>query len=221
MKGVGIKIPPQPKYCVIWDVEEVLDFFRKLPDDAQLPLPMLTHKTAMLLALATVSRSSELKMLDTKYMAVSDSKLVFYFAQAPKHCRKIGVPPKPLEVHASGMKLCPVKTTMSYVTRTYIHRGEYTPLFIGTVKPHKPVTRATIGRWLKTVLKQVGIDIKAFQGHSTRSASSSGVNSRGASIQDILDRGNWSNKYTWQRFYNKTIINSNARFQDTLFSDRP
>ena len=146
MSGVDIKRPPKPKYCVIWDVEKVLNFFRKQPDDGKLSLRMLTHKAAMLLALAAVSRGSELKMLNIKYMAESDTKLVFYFTQPPKHWRKKGVSPKPLEIRASGMNLCPVKTTKSYIVRTTIHRGENSQLFIGTVKPHKPVTRATIGR---------------------------------------------------------------------------
>ena len=220
ISGVGIKLPPQPKYCVIWDVEKVLDFFRKLPNDAELSLQTLTHKTAMLLALAAVSRGSELKMLDTRFLAVSETKLVFWFAQPPKNCRKKGVSPKPLEILTSGMSLCPVRTTRHYITRTIIHRGDNTPLFIGTVKPHKPVTRSTIGRWLKEVLKQVGVNIEAFQSHSTRSASSSGAFTRGASIQDILDRGNWSNESTWQRFYNKHIINANARYQNALFSEQ-
>jgi integrase len=201
MSGVDIKRPPQPKYCVIWDVENVLDFLRKLPKDEELSLKMLTHKTAMLLALATVSRGSELKMMDIKFMAESETKLVFHYSQPPKHFRKKGVSPKPLEIMTSGMSLCPVNTTKNYILRTAILRGENTGLFIATVKPYRPVTRATIGRWLKEILKSSGVNVETFKGHSTRSASSTGAFAKGASIKDIMERGNWSNASTWQRFY--------------------
>ena len=152
-------------------------------------------------------------------MAKSDSKLVFYFTKPTKNHRKKGCLPEPLEVVASGMALCPVKTTLSYIDRTSALRGETRSLFVSTIKPHNAVSSATIGRWIKSTLKAVGVDTNLFKSHSTRSASSSGAKTRGASIGDILKRGQWSNASTWQRFYNKRIVTSNARYQKSLFKD--
>ena len=71
-------------------------------------------------------------------------------------------------------------------------------LLLSFVNPHKEVVKSTIAGWIKFVLSQVGIDTDIFKAHSTRAASSSKVKSKihttGLSIQDILKRGNWSNK---------------------------
>ena len=42
--------------------------------------------------------------------------------------------------------------------------------------------------------------------HSTRSATASKASTSGVSVIEILERGTWSNKSTWQRFYKKDII---------------
>jgi hypothetical protein len=217
MSGVDVQRPPQPRYPIIWDVEVVLNHLRVLPEEDKLSLSMLSHKTAMLLALATVSRASELQLLDLAYMTQTELKIMFYFKEPLKHCRKAGKCPAPLEVEVSGMPLCPVKSVRSYIERTASLRGTETQLFVGTIKPHKPVSRPTIANWIKTVLKEVGIDTEIFKGHSTRSASTSGASAKGASIKDILERGQWSNASCWQRFYNKNIATANSRFQEALF----
>jgi len=43
---------------------------------------------------------------------------------------------------------------------------DVTKLFISLVKPHNPVTSATIVRWLSEVLKLAGVDPSIFSGHS-------------------------------------------------------
>ena len=175
----------------------------------------MTKKTAMLLALATVSRGNELKLLSTAHMSKTDEKLVFFFKERTKGCRGQKLP-KPLEVIASGMDLCPMKTTVAYLARTkYVDRDPQ--LFLSTKAPFNPVTSATIGTWIKDILKAAGVDIEAFKSQSTRSEASSGAAIRGASVEDILHRGQWSAASTWQRFYNKNISSGNVRFQDALF----
>ena len=56
-------------------------------------------------------------------------------------------------------------------------------LFIGITKPYAPVQACTIARWVKTVLKDAGINTSVFTAHSTRSASTSAAMSGGASLQ--------------------------------------
>jgi len=215
MKGVNIKNPPKPRYCVIWDVEVVLNCLRNFPADDEATLKLLTKKTVMLLALATVSRGNELRILDIGLMSQTDSKMVFFFKERPKGCRGSKTP-EPLEVIASGLDLCPLKTTRAYIERTqYPNRDSQ--LFLSTKAPFKPVCSATIGYWIKDTLSLAGVDVNAFKSHSTRSAASSGAAARGASVQDILHRGQWSAASTWQQFYNKQISSKNSRFQDALF----
>ena len=169
----------------------------------------------MLLALATVSRGNELKLLNIDLMSQTDSKMVFFFKERPKGCRG-SKSPEPLEIIASGMDLCPLSTTREYIKKTqYSNRDSQ--LFLSTKAPFKPVCPATIGSWIKDILSLAGVNVQAFKSHSTRSAASSGAAVRGASVQDILHRGQWSAASTWQRFYNKQISSENARFQDALF----
>jgi site-specific recombinase XerD len=219
MSGVHNKRAPLPRYCVIWDVEKVLDLFRKKPDSS-LTLKELTHRAAMLLALASVSRVSEIQLLDLNYLASSENTLKFFFKEAPKNFKKAGCVPQPVVIHASGMDICPVKTVSRYIEKTApLRQKNHTQLFISTILPHKPVTRPTIANWLKEVLRQTGIDTEVFRGHSTRSASSSKAVTRGATVTDILNAGGWSSESTWQCFYNKNISDSNFRFQRSIFNN--
>ena len=54
-----------------------------------------------------------------------------------------------------------------------------------------------ISRWLKETLVLSGFtEILDFISHSTRSASTSKAELSGLSIEEVLDRGSWSNKST-------------------------
>ena len=76
---------------------------------------------------------------------------------------------------------------------------------------------STISGWLENVQKKAGIDISTFKAHSTRSACTSKVDLSGAPIEEILKRGCWSKKSTWQKFYNKHIIQEGPLFQEVVF----
>ena len=56
-------------------------------------------------------------------------------------------------------------------------------------------------------------EIANFTGHSTRLASTSKAMLSGLSLDDILERGSWSNASTWQKFYHKEVIKTSERFQ--------
>jgi hypothetical protein len=60
-------------------------------------------------------------------------------------------------------------------------------LLISYRKPHKAVSRETISRWCKTVLRLAGINTKEFGCHSTRVASTSHVASKVGDITQIIE----------------------------------
>ena len=74
-------------------------------------------------------------------------------------------------------------------------------LFIGIMKPHTSVQACNIARWVKTVLKDAGINTSVFAAHSTRSASTSVAMSGGASLQEILSQADWSSSRTFHKYY--------------------
>jgi site-specific recombinase XerD len=78
-------------------------------------------------------------------------------------------------------------------------------LFIGSNKPHKPVSSLTIGRWIKEQLKEASIDTSVFSAHSARGAAASKAMNRGVPIQSILNLGHWSRESTFARFYKRTV----------------
>ena len=77
-------------------------------------------------------------------------------------------------------------------------------------KPHNPVSTATIGRWLKEVLKRAGVDIQKFSAHSTRSASVSAAKTLNISVKTILDTAGWSNTETFAKFYDRPLISDDC-----------
>ena len=173
----------------------------------------------MLLSLIAITRGSELHQFDTKFMAHSKEKYVFFFKGLVKHSKE-GKNPPPVDYHSfpEEPNLCPVLALDQYtkITQEWREDNSETNLFLRHLSPHKSVSKSTITRWIKEVMELSGIDIKTFQTHSVRAASSSKFNLKGLSTRDILIRGNWSQKSTWQRYYNKNIVTASQRFQQKL-----
>ena len=75
-------------------------------------------------------------------------------------------------------------------------------LLISYVKPHKPVTSATIAQWVKTVLFLEGID-GVFTAHSTKGASASAAARAGVALSDVMEAADWSRESTFKKFYHR------------------
>ena len=58
-----------------------------------------------------------------------------------------------------------MKCIQEYITRTKPLRKDETQLLISFVKPHKAVSKDTIGRWTESVLANAGIDTSQFGAH--------------------------------------------------------
>ena len=112
-----------------------------------------------------------------------------------------------LKRYLADTKIRPVEVLDTYLKATKENRKSKTKLLISFLKPHSAVTVKTISRWIKTSLKEAGIDTNTFQGHSIRSSSSSKAKLNGANITQILNTGGWSNKHTFGKFYHHDCIN--------------
>ena len=85
-------------------------------------------------------------------------------------------------------------------------RAQNSQLLLSFIKPHGPVSTPTISRWIiMIVLNLSGIDTKTFTGLSKRTASSSKAKEAGILTVEILKRGFWSKKSTFEKFYYKGI----------------
>ena len=113
--------------------------------------------------------------------------------------------------------LCPMTCIQEYFWVTQPLRNSSSgALFLSFVEPHRPVTKQSLTRWVKVVLVKAGIE--GFSAHSTRGAASSKAFSKGISLQDILVKGNWSNKSTFEKFYNRSFISPTQRFQNAILN---
>ena len=58
-------------------------------------------------------------------------------------------------------------------TKTWMTNGDKFQLLLSYIKPHAEVHGSTVSRWIKGILKEIGVDVDVFKDHSTRSASTS------------------------------------------------
>jgi hypothetical protein len=92
MTGVFQEKPPQPRYTDTWDVDIVLNHLASLGSNEGLSDSQLTHKLAMLLALTTASRASEIQALDVGYLLDKGPEMTFTL---PQHIKTSRVGQKP------------------------------------------------------------------------------------------------------------------------------
>lgn len=105
--------------------------------------------------------------------------------------------------------LCFVKCIDEYPERSQKWKTTTkTQILLSFISPHQEISNTTVSNWIKTTLKL------QLEGHLTRSE----ANLVGLLVNDILYRGSWSNKSTWQRFYHKEYIPSVKIFQAKGFS---
>ena len=78
-------------------------------------------------------------------------------------------------------------------------------LFISYIVSFRCVTKDTICRWCKDILRLAGIDINLYNTHSSRAAASSFAKTKRISINEIMDSAGWSSKKSFSRHYYKVV----------------
>ena len=206
LKGVFNSRPPTPRYSATWDVDVVLTYLRGLPANPELSFQNLSHKLAMLMALSNADRCSDLVALDLRFKSEQGNGVKFVIPGLTK-TRRTGPPVVAFyTAFPEDPQICPVETLKVYERRSKVFRSTAdNALFLSVRKPHKPITAATIGHWLKKVMEASGIDTATFSAHSTRGASTSKAKSAGVSMADILKAANWTSSSTFCRFYCRPV----------------
>jgi len=88
LRGISRQRPPTSKYILFWDVERVLNKFRIMQDNKDLPLKELSFKTITLLRLIAPKRGSELTKLDLEKVGKSDTTYTFQLTKPVKHFKQ-------------------------------------------------------------------------------------------------------------------------------------
>lgn len=219
-KGAFNIKPPKPRYHITWDVKIVLDYLRKLSPAKKLGLKELSMKTCMLLSLVSAQRQQTLHMLNVVDMDISVNSIIFFIHGLLKHSRP-GNTGLSLEclAYPADKHLCIYTYLLEYLQRTKVCRGKETSLFISFQKPFHKVSKDTIARWLRFVMKQAGVDTDRFKPHSIRSAAVSKANTANVPVSEILSRAGWKNEQTFQKFYNKPIAKTSLGFVKGLLAE--
>lgn len=171
MKGVFNERPSLPRYSETWDVSLVLKYLQKLSPVKDLSLKLLTFKLAMLISLTLACRTQSIHLLDIRGLSKRKDSFILLYSNVLKHSKPGKDNPMAiLRAYPPDRRLCVVYALKEYLNRTEQLRNGYTSLFISYMKPHKPVTRETISRWLRTVMCSAGINCEQFKTHSIRGA---------------------------------------------------
>ena len=221
MRGVFNLRPTKPRYSGIWDASLVLRFLQTWSPVKFLNLKQLTLKLTMLIALTNAARIQSIHQIHVNNMKKCFKEYVFEYSGLLKQCRPgYKMPVVRMKAHPPDRRLCIYVIVKEYLTRTKVFRNDEKALLLSYVKPHKKVTRDTISRWIKHVLKLSGIDIERYGSHSVRAASTSKANLCSVPIEEIMQKAGWSNCGTFAKFYQKDIIKSSEKFETAVLKTK-
>jgi hypothetical protein len=209
LKGVFNEMKPVPKYHSTWPVDLVLDYLSTLWPLEKLSLKELTLKLVTLIALTKEQRCQTLTFLDISadYMSKTDDSYRFALTEHVKQDRPGKVFGNLCLYKYTVTELCVYGTLEYYMSVTEKLRTS-TKLLVSFIKPYSAVTASTVGRWIKTLLGQAGVDTSKFSAHSTRVASTSKA-AVSVPVDVILATAGWRDESTFRKFYNKPVSVTN------------
>ena len=195
--------PPLRKLNPIWDVRLILRKLEEWGDVLTLSRSRLTHRLAMLLALASARRVSDMFLLcvDDQHLRILPTKWTFLTAFGAKQERQThSVPPITFNQNVDCSRLCPVAHLVKYMKRTCVERQKDTShkLFRTTVHPFRPAAKSTIVKWLVFVLSDAGITDSAG---STRAAAATWSTAKGVRAAVIMAAADRSSVRTTHKHY--------------------
>ena len=137
-------------------------------------------------------------------MKLSSSMCVFQTTSLLKQSRRgHHLAPVELMAYPSNSKLCTVAVLREYLARTQDLREDQDQLLLSYQKPHHPITKDILARWLRDILSKSGVDTESLGAHSTRSASMSAAARCGLPVDVTMKPAGWSAVSTFTRFYKK------------------
>eukprot|EP00794_Sanderia_malayensis_P020746 gene20746-22775_t len=209
LKGVFEMRPALPEYTVIWDIGIVLKYLQTLHPPVSLSLKDLSLKVTTLLCILSGQRCQTIHEIDIQFIQKVD-KMYRISIQTKLKQTKPNKHLKALEFqeYLPDKSLCIFEYLTEYLSRTKALRGENTSLLISYMKPHKAISKDTVSRWVKTILRAAGVNVQVFTAHSCRSASTSAAKAVGLSLTSILKFAGWSNSQTFAKYYDNLIVSN-------------
>jgi integrase len=211
LRGVFNKRPVFPKHTSTWDPHILLDYLKSMSPVKKLSFLALSKKCLALLWVLSGQRGQTLKLIDVRNIKLTKNHLEISFGDLLKTSRpNFHQKPITLKAYAPDRRLCIVTTITEYIRqRNQIAPQVCTQLFITSQKPHGPLSKNSMSRWVKDVMKSAGIDTQKFTPHSIRSASTSLAKRVQTPIDTILSTAGWTKASTFQKYYDKPLLKQN------------
>ena len=144
--------------------------------------------------------------MDIGNIVFKENAVTFNFSKLTKTWKKGKSPPSFELKKFKKVELCVIRCLKQYrLIKNPLISEKTIQLLISYIIPHNPVST-----WLKQFLRLSGIDTRIFTGHSTRTASASKAKQVGLSLLEILKRGQWTNKTTFETFYKKPVVDNSV-----------
>lgn len=224
--------PVQPRYDTIWDVGELLAYWKRTP---ALTLVMKRAKAISLFILATYARPSDCERLSMArgHFGIAQSRNSYMYrirgSKESKSSHKL-TPELYVEFFdesSPDVDLCPARAMAAYgdavddskrVPRAaMVHPygffvSEALRPFPGADgKFFTPLSSQRISKIMKGVMSLAGIDTTVFKGGSGRHAASSAAADNNVPFEQILLTGRWSSFQVWNKFYHRARLNASTR----------
>lgn len=220
VKGAYNIKPPQPKYSSTWNIEPVLKYLETLHPLNSLSLEKLTIKTVTLMALTTAHRVQTLSKVDINNITRTTEKIEIRITDKIKTSGPHKNQPVLVFPYFNAKpELCVASAIEQYLKITSTIRSKFSQLILTHKRPHHPASSQTISRWVKTALKNSGINVKTFSGHSVRHAATSAAFRSGVNINTIKNTAGWSEgSEVFFKFYNRPIGQPNDIFASAILN---
>ncbi|XP_063828979.1 uncharacterized protein LOC135078310 [Ostrinia nubilalis] len=223
IKGVYRTKPCFPKYESTWDPNIVLNHLSQFFPNERQNLEILTKKLVTLLSLSTAQRTQTLSLIELSNVRTLESKIEILIDNLTKtSAPNRTIHPLVIPFFQQRPEICPGSTIVAYInaTKEYRELTHTNKLILTIKKPYHNASSSTIGRWIKNVLSDSGVDTSIFGAHSTRHASTSAASRKGASIDSIKRAAGWTgNSLIFAKFYNRPIATDSATdFANVVFN---
>jgi hypothetical protein len=220
-KGALLRFPPHKDLVPPWDLPTVLDVLAKHPFEPidTIPINLLSYKTAFLVAIASASRTCELKAFDRRrlYCTISARGVVL---RVPQAFRPKVVKPENMartmefapiqsdegELDERSKMVCVCRAVEEYIRRTDpILKDNCTQLFVTFQKGREGKPAAS----------------PHVQAHSTRKQSTTWAALKKISIRDICQMATWSSPNVFIKHYKLKVHDSvSARHANAVLNAR-
>lgn len=215
-KGLFRLRPTKSKYSAFWDVAMVLDALESWGPNDALTCDKMVRKLAVILALCSPRRVSELAALSLEHCSQSSERWIFYLEFRNKN-RKSGPAHKAdFAAFPQRQGICPVICILDFLKKVKNLRKD--DRLLVSPKTGKGVTATTVARWIKETLTWCGVE-NSFGAHSTRGAATSTAFAVGVPVGKIMEAAHWSKRsQTFQKHYHRDTAGHS--FQEAVLGSK-